>query len=235
MLLSSQASKKRVATIFRNFDKVIQEGGYEISEINLLKSDLHTIFSIFPTKYSESKLGSERAAALLGGLRRRLPKIYDQIMSQYRADAKKEEKKKRKDLERKLVSVKSQTEKLRLQLQSLQNGTYRDADDNSTDESEDDYDSEEDEEVRVMRLAKQRAKFGIGESLPAKLYSAEHGLVKLEEEEKYQKERLDEMVEVHVELTEKRVALDKFISELAEKERTEMAVFGRFNQFKDSE
>lgn len=51
----------------------------------------------------------------------------------------------------------------------------------------------------------------------------------MEEEEKYQKERLDEMVEVHVELTEKRVALDKFISELAEKERTEMAVFGRFN------
>ena len=77
MLLSSQVSKKRVATIFRNFDKVIQDGGYEISEVNLFKSDLNSIFSIFPSKYSESKLGSERASALLDGLRRRLPKIYD--------------------------------------------------------------------------------------------------------------------------------------------------------------
>jgi len=75
-MVSSQAAKKRVATIFRAFDEIIDEEGYDISELAFLKSDLNAIFGSMPSKYSESKLGSERSAALLDGLRRRLPKVY---------------------------------------------------------------------------------------------------------------------------------------------------------------
>ena len=113
MLLSSQTSKKRVATIFKNFDKQNKDGGYDLAEVNLLTSDLKTLFSVFPSKYSESKLGSERASALLGGLRRRLPKIYTLMMVQYRKDSQTEEKRKKKDIEQKLQTVKSETTKLR--------------------------------------------------------------------------------------------------------------------------
>ena len=108
-------------------------------------------------------------------------------MIQYRTNAQKQEKRTKQDLDRRLNDVKGQTEKLKQELLSLQNGTYRDADDYSSDDEqnqEEEYDSEEDEEARVVRLAKQRAKFGLGQGLAAKLESAEEGLLKLQEEEK---------------------------------------------------
>lgn len=106
MLVSSNASKKRIATIFRAFDEILDEEGYDISELGFLKSDLNAIFGSMASKYSESKLGSERSAALLDGLRRRLPRVYQQIMDQYRTEAKKQERKKKQDMEKKLLEVK---------------------------------------------------------------------------------------------------------------------------------
>ena len=83
-----------------------------------------------------------------------------------------------------------------MELQSLKDGTYRDEDDfDSADGSESDYDSEEDEEERMVRLAKKRAKLGVGPSLQVKLKQAEDNLKKTQEEEKQQKEKLDEMQE----------------------------------------
>ena len=76
--------------------------------------------------------------------------------------------------------MKRQTEKLKMELESLKDGTYRDEDDyDSADGSdESDYDSEEDEEERMVRLAKKRAKLGVGPSLQLKLKAAEENLKK---------------------------------------------------------
>jgi len=92
----------------------------------------------------------------------------------------------------------------------LEDGTYRDEDDfDSDEESEDqDYDSEEDEEMRSVRLAKKRAKHGYGPSLLDKLTSAEENLTKTQDEEKQQKEKLDEMQDNHKNLTGERDNLD---------------------------
>jgi len=117
---------------------------------------MQTIFGHFKNKYQEEKLGSERASALLGGLIRRLPQIYDKIMTDYRVNDKKQEKKKAQADERKLIEMKGRTTKMGTLLQSLKDGTYRDKLDESSDEdhSEEEYDSEEDEDQRAIRLAK---------------------------------------------------------------------------------
>ena len=98
-------------------------------------------------------------------------------------------------MEKKLAEVKKQTEKLKMELASLKDGTYRDEDDYDSGEGEDDseYDSEEDEEERMVRLAKKRAKLGTGPALADKLTQAEENLAKTQEEEQQQKEKLESL------------------------------------------
>jgi len=38
--VGQQAAKKRVAAIFKNFDEIINDDGYDLSELPMLKSDL---------------------------------------------------------------------------------------------------------------------------------------------------------------------------------------------------
>ena len=132
-------------------------------------------------------------------------------MDQYRTESKKQERKKKQDMEKKLAEVKKQTEKLKMELASLKDGTYRDEDDYDSGEGEDDseYDSEEDEEERMVRLAKKRAKLGTGPALADKLTQAEENLAKTQEEEKQQKEKLDAIQEEYASKTAERDTLDQ--------------------------
>jgi len=163
----------------------------------------------------------------MDGLRRRLPRIYERIITVYRTEASKQEQKKRKNLDKQLNAIKAETEEKRGMLESMENGLYRDEDDYDSEEASS-YDSEEDHDERHNRLAKKRAKSN-NVSLPAKATDAEESLAAKKKEEK---EKSDKLVEAKKEYETKTAARDKLNSSVAtmeEKERSESVLFYRMH------
>jgi len=136
--VARKAAEAKVEIVFRRFDEDLHKNGsYGIDDLHLLQDDLDRIFKHIPKQLTESKLGSERSAALMAALHKRLPPVYQKLIVQFQNDFKRKEKN-QKEIARKQVSdMKRQTKKLQRTLEDeRKNNAYY-----SDESSESDYNS----------------------------------------------------------------------------------------------
>ena len=177
---SQVASKKRINTLFKNFDENAQEG-YQVEDVDqMLEEDLKAIFALVKSRFSERKVGSERSMNFVEALKDRVPQLYSEMMTSYQQNQKKAATAKKKDEAKQLNKLDDEIEKLQEELEKLENGTYVDQSDED-EESDSEYDSEEDSDEREARKAKKRAK---NIKAPKQQVPLNDQLVALQEEQK---------------------------------------------------
>ena len=188
-----------------------------------MKDDMGQLFEKMLKQYTETKCGSERSQVLLDAICKRLPKIYREMIDDYRKGAKKQEKKQEKDEQKKIANLHKETDRLRKELESLQNGTYRDKlDDSDYEDSDSVYSSDEDSRYGKKKpKKKQKAAIGLQE----RLEQAETEKKEMEEAEVKEKKKVEDL-NAEILKQENLIAKKKQdMLELEEKEKTESKLF----------
>ena len=72
----------------RKFDKQ-SKSGYDVQDLNFMKDDMGQLFEKILKQYTETKCGSDRSQVLLDAICKRLPKLYREMIDDYRKGAKK--------------------------------------------------------------------------------------------------------------------------------------------------
>ena len=115
---SQVASKKRINTLFKDFDTNAQEG-YEVENVEDLETEFKELFKIIKAKFSERKVGSERSMNFVEALKERLPQVYSEMMTAYQKNQKKAATAKKKDEAKQLNKLDDEIEKLQDELEKL--------------------------------------------------------------------------------------------------------------------
>lgn len=105
MIESRRAASDRLEQILRKFDKQSSDG-YDVEDIAHLEADLRDLLlQKLQQNFSESKFGSERSTVFLEAFRHRVPRLYSQMMTRLRQNARNAEKAKRRDEKKKVEEL----------------------------------------------------------------------------------------------------------------------------------